>query len=191
MRKTLMYGAVAVALVAAPANAQNLTGFLGGSNLEPLAQGPLVLDLEAQSATHTPQADVNAYNQFFLINGPGKLVVQFNNALQNLGQVKIPGWIGVKSYSNHEIWFDLQYGFEQVKAHWNMPNAKAAHVVVYKTINTDQLVYDYAIPVSGLSVCQEFLFTPFTFGFQVGLRTTCYWTLAQFRRPVRSSAGRN
>jgi hypothetical protein len=191
MLKTLLYGAIAATLAIAPASAQSLTGFLGGSYLDPLAQSPLVLNLEAQSSSHTPQADVNAYDQFFLINGPGKLAVQFNHALQNLGQVRIPGWIGVKPYSNHEIWYDLQWGFELVKTHFNMPNAKAAHVVVYKTLNTDQLVYDYAIPVPGTPVCQEYLFTPVTFGFQAGLRTRCYWTLDQFRRPIRTSAGHN
>jgi|SRR5579864_375018 len=190
MRKTLLYAAVAATLASAPASAQSLTGFLGGAYLDPLAQSPYVLDLEAQSSTHTAQANVNTFDQFFLINGPGKLVVQFNNALQNLGQVHIPGWIGVLQYSNHEIWFDLQYGFDLVKAHFNMPNAKAGHVVVYKTINTHQLVYDYAVQrVAGSQVCQEYLFTPETSGFQLGLRTNCFWTLSQFRRPVASSAG--
>ena len=55
MRKTLMCGAIAgaigAALAATPANAQYLTGFLGGSNLEPLTQSPLILNLEAQSST--------------------------------------------------------------------------------------------------------------------------------------------
>lgn len=193
MRKTLLYAVVAATLATAPASAQSLTGFLGGSNLDPLAQSPYVLNLEAQSSTHTAQANVNAFNQFFLINGPGKLVVQFNNALQNLGQVHIRNWIGVAQYSNHDIWFDLQYGFDLVKAQFNLPpGAKAGHVVVYKTLNTGQLVYDYAVQLPlGSPTCQEYLFTPAILGYQIGMRTRCFWSLADFRRPLRSSAGRN
>ena len=41
------------------------------------------------------QADVNAFNDFYLINGIGKLKVRFNGQLQNLGQVALPGWLGV------------------------------------------------------------------------------------------------
>jgi hypothetical protein len=193
MLKAFFYGVVAAATLAiAPASAQSLTGFLGSSNLDPLAQSPMVLNLEAQSSTHMAQGDVNTFNQFFLINGPGKLVVQFNTALQNLGQVRIPAWIGVAQYSNHDIWFDLQFGFDLVRRQFNMPGAQAGHVVVYKTLNTGQLVYDYAVPIfPGSPTCQEYLFTPVSFGYQLGMRTRCYWTLSQFKRPMGSAAGRD
>ena len=184
MRKTLFYGIVAAILAAAPANAQSLTGFFGGSNLEPLANGPLVRNLEAQSQNRVPQPNVNAFDDYFLINGTGRLVVNFNGALQIKGLVPISTWIGVAPYSNHEIWFDIQAGFDIVKQHYNMPNAAAGHVVVYKTVNTQQLVYDYAVALQ-TGRCQEYLFTPATFGFQMGLMTRCHWSLSDFRRPVR------
>lgn len=57
-------------------------------------------------------ADVNAFNDFYLINGIGKLKVRFNSQLQNLGQVALPRWLGVAQYSNHEILYDLQLGFQ-------------------------------------------------------------------------------
>ena len=188
MRKAWLLGIVAWMLTSAPASAQ-LTQFLGWSWLDGLAQSPFVLNLSAQSASKVPQADVNAFNDFYLINGPGKLKVHFNGALQNLGQKALPGWIGVAQYSNHEIWYDLQFGFQQVKAHYNMPNARAARVTVYKTLNTGQLVYDYAIPVKG-AICREYLFTPQTGGFQLGMTVACYQTLGVTRgmlgRPGRT-----
>jgi hypothetical protein len=141
---------------------------------------PLLLNLSAQAANKVAQADVNAFNDYFLINGPGRLRVNFNRQLQNKGQRSLPGWIGVAQYSNHEIFYDLQEGFQRVKANYNMPNARAGHVTVYKTINTGQLVYDYAVQISG-NVCQEYLFTPMTGGLQRGFQVNCFETLGTLR----------
>ena len=96
MRKVVLLGAVASMLAIAPASAQSLTQFLQSANLDPLAQSPKVLNLEAQSSSKTAQADVNAFDDFFLINGPGKLVVDIlDKQLQKKGDVPIRGWIGV------------------------------------------------------------------------------------------------
>jgi hypothetical protein len=191
MRKALLFGLAASIWATAPASAQSLTDFFKNANLDPLAQSPMVLNLEAQSASKTAQADVNAFDDFFLINGPGKLVVNFSKTLQNKGQVSIPGWIGVAQYSNHDISADLQEGFQKVKANFHMPNAKAGHVTVYKTINTQQFVYDYAVqPTPKSTQCQEYLFTPATGGFQRGLMTSCIWTLKGFGRPGAASSGK-
>ncbi|MEA2839009.1 MAG: hypothetical protein QOF41_339 [Methylobacteriaceae bacterium] len=186
--RALLLGAAAATLAFAPANAQSLTGFFRGANLDPLAQSPAVLNLTAQSASKMAGGDVNAFNDFFLINGPGKLMVNFDGQLQNKGQVNLPGWIGVAQYSNHDISADIQEGFEKVKARYHMPGAKAGHVTVYKTINTQQLVYDYAVQrTPGSPRCQEYLFTPATGGFQLGMQTACFTTL---RTSMRSTAGR-
>lgn len=190
MRKAILGGLFAATLMIAPASAQNLTLFFHTANLQPLAQTPTILNLEAQSLSKTAQPDVNAFNDFFLINGNGKLVVNFNGALRSKGQVRIPGWIGVAQYYNDEIDFDLQWGFDLVKARFGLGDAKAAHVVVYQTINTNQLVYDYAVE-SRPGSCQEYLFTPIVMGFQQGLVTRCYWTLQGFGpRASAASAGR-
>jgi len=189
MRKALLLGVVAATLAIAPASAQSLTQFFQSANLDPLAHSPMLLNLEAQSASKTAQPDVNAFDDFFLINGPGKLVVNFDKQLQNKGDVPLPGWIGVAQYSNHAITADLQEGFEKVKAHYKMPNAKAGHVTVYKTLNTGQLVYDYAVQrTPGAPSCQEYLFTPSTGGFQLGMQTGCYWSLQNFR--PRTASGK-
>jgi hypothetical protein len=186
MRKALLLGIAASVLAVAPASAQSLTFFFNTAWLDPLAQSPLILNLSAQSSSKIPQADVNLFNDFYLINGPGKLRVHFNGQLQNLGQVPLPGWIGVAQYSNHEIYYDLQYGFEQVRARYNIPGARAGNVTVYKTLNTGQLVYDYAVFQRAPNICREYLFTPATGGTQLGFQVNCFKSLGS----VRSTAGR-
>src|SRR5262245_757023 len=101
MRKTLLLGIAAWILATGAASAQSLTFFLATAYLDPLAQSPFVLNLTAQSSSKVAQADVNAFDDFFLINGPGKLRVNFNYLLQNKGQMPLPGWIGVAQFSNH------------------------------------------------------------------------------------------
>src|SRR5665647_341269 len=73
MRKALLLGLMACVLAVAPARAQSLTFFFNTAFLDPLAQSPLLLNLTAQSSRRIAQADVNAFDDFFLINGPGRL----------------------------------------------------------------------------------------------------------------------
>lgn len=186
MRRAFLLGVVAFVLAVAPARAQSLTFFFNTSWLDPLAQTPLVMNLVAQSSRRVALSDVNAFDDFFLINGVGKLRVNFNGQLQNKGQVPLPGWLGAAPYSNHEILYDLQVGFERVKANYNMPGARAGHVIVYKNVQNAQLVYDYAVQI-GPRICQEYLFTPATGAFQLGMRVGCFQTLG---RSGRSLAGR-
>lgn len=188
MRKILLSVITASVLATAPAKAQSLTFFFLTAYLDPLAQSPLLLNLSAQPSSRVAQADVNAFDDFYLINGPGKLRVHFDHDLQNKGQVSLPGWIGVAQYSNHEIFYDLQYGFQQVKANYNIPNARAGRVTIYKTLNTGQLVYDYAVQLTATR-CQEYLFTPITGGFQKGFVVNCFQTLRGGRTSM--AAGRS
>jgi len=88
----------------------------------------------------------------------------------------LPYWAGNTPYSNHDIFFDLQVGFALVKAHFNLPNALAGNVTVYKTLNTNQIVYSYAVSRTA-TVCQQYLFTPATGTFQRGMQASCYWSL--------------
>jgi hypothetical protein len=176
MRKELLFAAVAILLAIAPARAQSLTFFFGSANLDPLAQGPQLKILAAQSSNKIPQGDVNAFDDFFLINGLGKLKVNFNAQLQNKGQKPLPGWLGNIPYSNHAISYDLQAAFVLVKAKFNMPNARAGNVTVYKTVNTKQIVYSYAVSLTR-TVCQQYLFTPVTGDMQIGVRASCFWSL--------------
>ena len=178
-----------LALTVAGARAETLTQFLSGINLTPLAKGPMVLNLEAQSTTKTPQDDVNKFDDFFLINGMGKFVVNFDHALANKGQVAIPGWMGVAPYINHAITADIQDGWTAVKAHFKLTMG-LGHVTVYRTLNTGQLVYDYAVLTSpDAASCQEYLYTPARMTFQKGLVAGCYWVLEQFHPSPFGTAG--
>jgi hypothetical protein len=177
MRKQLLLAVVALLLAAAPVRAQSLTLFLNNANLAPLAKSPQLRILAAQPASRIPQADVNAFDDFFLINGPGKLKVRFNGQLKSLGQKALPYWAGNTPYSNHDIFFDLQVGFALVKAHFNISNALAGNVTVYKTLNTNEIVYSYAVTSRTPTVCQQYLFTPAKGVFQLGMHASCYWSL--------------
>ncbi len=181
MRKDLMLAAIAILLSVAPVRAQNITIFFNTAYLDGLAQSPTLRILAGQSSAKIPMADVNAFDDFFLINGPGKLEVNFNYALQNKGQRHLPGWVGQSPYSNHEIFVDLQIGFMLVKARFGIPNARAGNVTVYKTTNTNQLVYSYAVSLTP-TVCQQYLYTPSTGDMQLGLKASCYWSLINARR---------
>jgi len=181
MRSELFFVAIIILMAVAPAHAQSLTFFFNTTNLEPLAQSPQLRILAGQSSNKIPQADVNAFDDFFLINGPGKLEVNFNGQLQNKGQKPLPYWAGNTAYSNHEILYDLQAGFSQVKAKYNIPNARAGNVTVYKTLLTKQIVYSYAVSLSR-TICQQYLFTPATGGLQIGMRAGCFWSLSNARQ---------
>jgi hypothetical protein len=188
MRKTLLYGVVFATLATAPASAQSLTDFFKYANLYPLAQSSTIRDLVAQSTSKTAQSDVNTFDDFFLINGPGQLAVNFDKNLNNKGQASISAWLGQNPYSNHEISADLQDGFTKVIAYFNLGNAKAANVAVYQTSKAKQIVYDYSVPLTSTpQLCQGYLFTPVTGGFQRGIQTRCFWSL---HTPASSSAGR-
>jgi hypothetical protein len=194
MQKTLLATAavsvLALACGGASAQSNSLTTFFSSSNLAPLSQTATVLNLEAQMADGSGQQDVNSFNQFFLINGTGKLVVQFNGSLANQGQKVLPGWMGVAQYSNHTISSDIQAGWQAVKAKFSLTNAVGG-VVIYKTLNTAQLVYDYRVQVSpGSSVCQEYLYTPANSGFQMGVKTNCTWSLSSFPGAMMGSTGK-
>ena len=186
MGNPLCLAAVALLLAVAPARAQSLTLFFNSSNLDPIARSPQVRILAGQSSQKIPQADLNAFDDFFLINGPGKREVNFNGQLQVKGQKPLPYWAGNTGYSNHDIVYDLQLGFALVKAKYNLPNARAGNVTVYKTLNTKQIVYSYAVSLTP-SLCQQYLFTPATSDTQVGMRASCYWSLANLRRSLPGS----
>ncbi|HEX3673069.1 MAG TPA: hypothetical protein VHU87_02245 [Rhizomicrobium sp.] len=185
--------AAAAALFLAPcaANAQSgfsLTHFFSTSNLQPLAGTPMVLNLAAEMAHRTFQGDVNSFDDFMLISGNGKKRVFFNRHLMNQGGITMGNWLGVAPFDNHAITSDLQAGWQAVKAKYNLTSG-VAHVIVYKTLNTSQLVYDYAAPIGGSDMnCQEYLYTPATGDFQTGMKTMC-WIGLSTTYSRRTSAG--
>mgnify|MGYP001409867354 CR=1 FL=1 len=192
MQKVLSAVLAVAALSLAGAHGESLTKFFGSSNFEPLAKTKTVLNLVAQSEAKKGLANVNQADDFFLINGDGKLVVNFDKMLKNKGEVSIPEWIGVARYDNHAIKADLQAGYEAVKAHYKV-NELLGHVVVYKTLNTGRLVYDYALETGEAgTACQEYLYVPATKSFQIGMKVNCFFSLEPFKgkTAIEGAAGK-
>lgn len=193
MRRSVLLWVLVCVLSAGAAQAQfNLTEFFRDSDLEPLAHTKEVLLLVAQSADGAPGEDVNNFDDFFLINGVGRLVVEFNRELEKKGQTEIPGWIGVADYLQTEIPADkdIQAGFLLTREHFDLGDAPAGHVSVYKTINTQEIVYDYAVVQYAQEPrCQEYLYTPQTGDFQEGLQVSCRFSLSNFSSAEVISSG--
>ena len=183
----------ALALASGAANAQSgfsLTQFFQTSNLQPLAGTPMLLNLAAQMDHRTFQQDVNNFDDFMLINGDGKKRVFFNRHLMNQGTMTLGSWIGVAPFDNHAITANLQDGWLAVKAKYSLTNP-VAHVIVYKTLNTNELVYDYAVQLGSSDMnCQEYLYTPSTKGFQTGMKTMCWIGLSTtYSRKTSAGSG--
>ena len=193
MRKTLLMTVAVVALGVAGAQAESLTEFFAKSDLTALAKSNTVLNLEAQSTAKKVKDDVDTYDDFFLINGEGKLVVNFNHAFKNKGQKRLPGWVGVSKYNNHTITDDIQTGWNVVKAKYALTDG-VAHVVVYKTLNAQppRFVYDFAVPNEpGGTMCQEYLYLPASREVEPGMPTGCYWSLKDFPTAALGSVGKS
>ncbi|MBV8978558.1 MAG: hypothetical protein JO261_04425 [Alphaproteobacteria bacterium] len=182
--------AAALALTGSAADAQgfSLTQFFATSNLEPLSGTPTMLNLGAQMDHRTFQQDVNNFDDFMLIDGTGKKRVMFNRHLMKQGSMALGSWVGVAQFDNHSITADLQAGWQAVKAKYSLTTG-LAHVIVYKTLNTSQLVYDYAVQLGNSDMnCQEYLYTPATGAFQPGFRTGC-WIGMSTANSRKTSAG--
>ena len=193
MKFQILFAAAAALVVtgtAADAQGFSLTHFFSTSNLEPLSGTPTLLNLAAQMDHRTFQQDVNNFDEFMLINGTGKLRVIFNRRLEKHLDFHLGSWIGVAQFDNHAITSDLQAGWQAVKAKYSL-TSPVAHVIVYKTINNPQLVYDYAVQLGGSEMnCQEYLYTPATGGFQLGMRTGCWIGLSTtYSRKTSAGSG--
>ena len=191
--KLLAAAAAALALTAGTASAQSdfwLTKFFATANLQPLSGTPMLLNLAAQMDHRTMQNDMNKFDEFMLISGDGKKRVFFNRHLMSQGTMEIGNWIGVAQFDNHTVTPDIEAGWEAVRTKYNLTRG-AAHVIVYKTINTSQLVYDYAAPVGDSEMnCQEYLYTPATRGMQLGMRTMCWIGLSTtYSRKTSAGSG--
>jgi len=167
-----------------PSHAGSLRDFFANANLVSLAHGDKVLILEAQNTGKVAQADVNSFDDFFLLDAKGTLFVNFDNLLKLKDQRVISRLIGPEIYSNHDIpAADLQDGFNKVKQNFSLNAALVGHVSIYRALNPSQpFVYDYAISKQpGSAICQEYLYAPAAMSFQKGSPTTpCSWTLRRF-----------
>jgi hypothetical protein len=191
MKFHLLAAAAALVLASGGASAQSdfwLSKFFSTANLQPLAGTPTVLNLAAQMDHRTMQDDMNKFDEYMLISGDGKKRVFFNRHLMSQGTMNIGNWIGVAPFDNHTVTPDIEAGWQAVKTKYSLTRG-AAHVIVYKTLNTSQLVYDYAAPVGHSDMdCQEYLYTPATRSMQLGMKTMC-WIGLSTTYSRRTSAG--
>jgi hypothetical protein len=110
--------------------AQSLTAFLRDVDLFPLAQGGTVDYLEAQSTSETADTDIDSFNDFFLVSGTGKLIVNFDRELRTKGE-KVIEQRHAYDYSNHDIPVDLKVGFSKIKQYFSLGNVAVSNVVIY------------------------------------------------------------
>lgn len=159
-------------------SSESVTLFLRSVDYKSLGGTQDVVLLIGQSSRKAYLTDVNDCDEFFLINGNGNLNVEFNQKGEKVKECPIPGWIGVGNYiAKDEIHWDLQQGFLEVQKHFGLHEAKLGNIGIYKTLNTQEIIYDYTIDVPGASFCQEYLYAPASGTFQVGMQTTCFWNM--------------
>lgn len=193
MNKKIVTISLAVSLLAlgaGSAKSETLTTFFRTSDLTKIAHTGQVRDLAAQNLSKTGSQDVNSFDDFYLINGAGQLVVNFDHSLNVKGQVKIPMWLGPGQMSNKEISADIQAGWLIVKKAFGL-SGPVANVAVYRTLNTSQIVYCYtALPADANNMCMQYLYTPATKKTELGMKAGCYWDLKNFESSGMGSAGK-
>src|SRR5579872_594702 len=132
--------------------------------------------------------DVNMFNDFIAIGVLPVLITHTNFASFDSNQTvlkkatRYQSWFGVDSYRQAEIPdVTLQDGLVAVqscmaKRHNPTPSNQVANVIIYKTLNTARMIYDYAFIDPSLSPgnCQEILYTPATKTCEVGGVTACH-----------------
>ncbi|MCP4129374.1 MAG: hypothetical protein GY754_00015 [bacterium] len=155
---------------------ESLTKFFHDSDFSQISKTKTNRLLVAQKVSKTGSDDVNNFNDFFLINGMGELLVNFDHALKVKGEVKMPGWLGPANLDNKNIKDDIQDGWQAVKKAFSI-SGPVTNVGVYKTLNTNQIVYCYTVLPSKNDMCMQYLYTPATKKSEVGMWARCYMDL--------------
>jgi hypothetical protein len=95
-------------------------------------------------------------------------------------------WVGVAYYHQSEIpALSLQQGLTAVQACMAKSGTTTpddiTRVVIYKTLNTSEIIYDYVFKDDSLpkKSCQEFLYSPSTDRCQKGMVTNCHFDIAK------------
>lgn len=113
------------------------------------------------------------------------LVTQFDLDEKIVKQIRnVDPWMGVDSFSQKELpSLTLQDGLKAVKqcmAQQKDPTPEnITRVIVYKTLNTGEIIYDYVFKDNDLPKgwCQEFLYSPATGECQRGNLNECHITI--------------
>jgi hypothetical protein len=161
----------------------NLPKLIGTNQAVNLAAQPV--DLQGSST------NVNSFNNFVaigVVSSPSTQtnMTSFNQDQVILKQISVAGpWIGVAQYLQSEMPnVLLQDGLIAAQACMTKkgtptPSNEVTNVVIYKTLNTSQFVYDYSFKIPGKTSCQEVLYTPATQGCEWGMQKACHITLQE------------
>lgn len=147
-----------------------------------------VLNLMAQMSN--PKAttpNINELNEFIVLSTVQPdyytVIASFDKDQKIIKKVTYDEpWLGVSYLSQNELpSLTLQDGLQLANACMlnkgqQIPD-QVARVVIYKTINTQQIIYDYVLrnPKAKPGVCEEVLYSPATGECQNGLRPRCHY----------------
>jgi len=148
-----------------------------------------VVNLVAQFRDQNASTDnVNNFDNFVAIGVLPSPVTHINSADFDASQTvlketkRMGSWIGVANFKQNEIpELSLQDGLIALQAcmqrHRNpTPTNRVTNVTLYKTLNTAQVVYDYAFvdPALPKGSCQEYLYLPSAKYCEEGTVTSCH-----------------
>lgn len=167
----------------------DVDGFLKSANLTKIIGSDIALNLEAQlSDPNAATTQISDLGDFIVLTDIGNEATavefdQFQNVLQSKNY-KAP-WLGVATYQQKDIpQVSLQNGLQLVQECMAdkgdpTPN-EITRLVIYKTLNTTEMVYDYVFkdPNYDAGVCREVLYTPSTEDCERGMLVHCHNDLA-------------
>ncbi|GEM_PF-2308269 len=176
--------------------------FLRTIDLPKLINKNKVLNLIAQLSTpFTSTSNVNDMDDFFAIanidENYDSIITEFDRSQDILQQITLPSaWVGVSPYNQLRIPLEtLQQGFQDVQTCMSKQGTPISNtisrLVIYKTIDTEKMIYDYAFtdPNLPFGICQEVLYIPSTHGCTYGMVVFCHvnlLTLKQKNKPIKN-----
>ncbi len=157
------------------------------ANLPKLVDSNKTVSLYAQVDQRNKSTDkINDLEQFFAYSvlyppqaEPQTIITQLDKDQSTLKKAMFKGaWVGVEQFSQAEIpHLSLQSGLEKIKICMKkkgtpLPNEITA-VIIYKTLTTSQIIYDYLFYYSKNN-CQEALYNTQTGQCDLGMKRNCY-----------------
>jgi hypothetical protein len=170
----------------------DVDNFLRTVDLMPITHTEQVINLDAQlSDPAASTTNINDMTDFLAMSSKSEgmvktWIVEFNSQSTVLAQKAYRSpWVGVGQFKQSQIpTVKLQDGLALVKSCIATKMVKPApvkvhRVVIYKAIQSGQIVYDYIFKMPRLSEgsCQEILYTPDTNDCEMGMVVACHATV--------------
>jgi hypothetical protein len=148
-------------------------------------------NLMAQLSDPAASTDnINDMNDFIALSvntNNQTIIVEFDKNQNISKKITMPmPWVGVANFHKKEIPdTSLQEGLQAVRSCMSEKGTtlseQITRVAIYKTLNTQQIVYDYVFKNENLpdGFCQEMLYTPDTRDCEAGMQVTCHYTVTE------------